>query len=88
MISIADYCTKEGRVLLSRDVLKSGSFIQQESTPSSAMEKTVQAVQVGFIQETHQAGDAYNILAGVVPRVTSKREVIPRDGRVLSANSE
>src|SRR6218665_2174054 len=52
MVLIADYCPKEHRVCLSSRGLKSRGFGRQKSTPSHPTEKTFQAVQVGFIQET------------------------------------
>src|SRR6218665_3811619 len=49
---IADYCPAEGRVRPSCHGLRSRGFVRQESTPSRPSEKTFQAVQVRFIQET------------------------------------
>src|SRR6218665_2157809 len=52
MMLIADYCPKERGVRPCSHGLKSRGFVRQESTPSRPTEKTFQAVQVGFIQET------------------------------------
>ena len=52
MMLIDNYRTEGRRVRPSSHGFKSRGFVRQESTPSRPSEKTFQAVQVGFIQET------------------------------------
>src|SRR6218665_1121677 len=52
MMFIADYRPEERRVRPNSHDLKSRGFVRQEPTPSRPTEKTFQAVQVGFIQQT------------------------------------